>query len=103
MIVHDSCLKFSKKTRFFSDANKALAHPTVRGPPPLKCSAREEVEEVAMVAEQIGGILAWSDGVGLWNVATGFCGVLGSVMESCFPRKTNAEPMQKFIGFVLKR
>jgi|GEM_PF-5128509 len=35
MIVHDSCLKFSKKTRFFSGANKALAHPTVRGPPPL--------------------------------------------------------------------
>jgi len=38
----------------------------------------------------------------LWDIATGFCEVLGSVTGSCFPRKPNAEPTRKFIDFVLK-
>jgi hypothetical protein len=55
MIVHDSCLKFSKKTRIFSDANKALAHPTVRGPPPLNVVRARRLKKVRVVAECVGG------------------------------------------------
>ena len=47
MIVHDSCLKFQKSV--FSDASKALAHPTRA----TLNVVLEEVEEVAMVSERV--------------------------------------------------
>ena len=51
MIVHDSCLKFSKKTRNFSSANRALAHPTVGGPPSQRYGKRGN-------GERAGGFIA---------------------------------------------
>ncbi len=62
MLVHDSCLKFSKKTRFFSGANKALAHPTVRGPPPLNVVRARKRKKFRLAASRFGG--GWVGGTG---------------------------------------
>jgi hypothetical protein len=75
MIVHDSCLKFFQKTRFFSVANKALAHPTVRGPPPLNVVRARKWKKLRVAAERVGRV----GRVGLGRTGSDWVGRVGRV------------------------